>query len=247
MGAGRSVQGYRVIHVQPGSPIEEGGLQSYLDFILSANGTVLRGGNDFAVLVNQHVGQRLNLQVFNILTQEEREEVVVPRQDWGGAGLLGGTVRYEEWSAESGSGLKVLSVLSGSAAETAGLVAQQDYILGTDAVSLTHLDQLAGLVHRSQELPIYVYSSVEKRVRTVTLRLKPGEQLGIDAGQGAIHRLGKEEEPAQEPVQAAKVAVPPPSMNAAPTPALLVSRDPRVPQEPRKTAERVLTNPFGTS
>lgn len=245
MGAGRSVQGYRVINVQPGSPLEEGGLQSYLDFILSVNAVTLRGGNDFAAFVNLHVGERLNLQVFNILTQEVREEVVVPRQEWGGAGLLGGTVRFEEWSSESGSGLKVLSVLPGSPAEVAGLVALQDHILGTDTVSLTHLDQLASLVHRFQELPIYVYSSTEHRVRTVTLRLKPGEQLGIDAGQGAVHRLGKEEGPA--PIQEAKVEGPPPSLSSAPIPALLVSRDPRVQQEARKTTERVLTNPFGTS
>lgn len=227
--------------------MEEGGLQSYLDFILSVNGTILRGGNDFAALVNRNIGERLNLRVFNILSQEEREEIVVPRQEWGGAGLLGGTVRYEEWSAESGSGLKVLSVVPGSPAEAAGLVALQDFLLGTDAESLTHLDQLAGLVHRSQELPIYVYSSGEKRVRRVVLRIKPGEQLGIDAGQGAIHRLGKEEEGLQEQGEVAKATVPMESMSAAPTPALLVSRDPRIPKEPRKTAERVLTNPFGTS
>ena len=247
MGAGQNVQGYRVIQVQPGSPLEEGGLQSYLDFIVSANGTPLRAGNDFATIVSRNVGGQLALQVFNILTQETREEVVVPRSDWGGAGLLGGTVRYEEWTAESGSGLKVLSVLPGSPAEAAGLVPQQDYILGTDAVSLTHLDQLASLVHRYQELPIYVYSTEEQRVRVVTLKLKPGEHLGIDAGQGAVHRLGKEGTATQPPEVETKVETPPVMASSAPIPTLLVSRDPRLPQDKPRATEHVLTNPFGTN
>ena len=270
MGSGSSVEGFRVIQVLPGSPLEEGGLQSYIDFIVEANGVRLNSHTTFQSIVSKSIGTRLDLKVFNVVGQDVREEVVVPRQDWGGSGVLGGTVRFEEWSADADFGIKVLSVMPGSPAEVAGLVPEEDYILGTDAVTLRNVDHLVSLILQAgKELLVYVYNAGEKRVRTVTLRLQEGKtQLGIDAGTGAVHSLkarsvreakakSDQQERNREVDSQPPIAIPPPVISPPvqeqvvlpPPPAFTASTVPNRPQKEKSSsasAPHVLKNPFQT-
>ena len=204
--ASSSVQGFRVVQVLPGSPLEQGHLQSYIDFIVSANGVRLCNDSKFSVIISKSVDCAVVLKVFNILSKRTREETVIPRKTWGGSGLLGGTVRFEEWSSEDDFGVRVLGLLPGSPAEAAGLVPMDDYILGTDEVTVMGADHLVTLALRaSMALPLYVFSVKTRSVRTVSLTFPEGErQLGIDAGEGALHFIENvlatpvKEEPAPE-------------------------------------------------
>lgn len=186
---GGALYGFRVIRVEPGSPLEEAGLQSYLDFLLSANGVRLVSEDRLAAIVSKSVDCPVLLRVFNVLTRKTREATVVPRQ-WGGPGLLGGSVRFEEWSGEEDLGVRVLGTQPNSPAAVCGLQPDCDFILGSEEVTITCADQLSALALKSEgSLPLYVFNAEQRIVRRVVLTLLADSPLGLDVGQGALHSL----------------------------------------------------------
>lgn len=174
MGAKQGIEGYRVVAVQTDSPLAKAGLQVYLDFILSANGLPLKPNGTFSLLTQHHTGQRLSLQVYNLISQSFREVTVIPDENWGGEGLLGGLIRYEVWDPRV-IGVKVVRVVAGSQAEEAGLQ-EEDIILGTEATAVSSIDQLCAVLGESRKLYIYTPSSREVRWVQVT-----EAALGIEA------------------------------------------------------------------
>lgn len=191
MGAGTpvSAEGFRVIQVLPHSPLAASGVHMYLDFIVCANSLRLRNNGAFAKVVAKSAGQTLTLRVFNVLTREERETSVVPREEWGGEGLLGGTVRYEQWSSRLPFGLKVVEVTEKSPAAECGLV-PSDFLLGTDSTTFQDIDHFVSVLPRTPtSLPIYVFNQDSLHVRKVLLRVGEGEALGFEAEVGDYSAL----------------------------------------------------------
>lgn len=186
---GAALYGFRVIRVEPGSPLEEAGLQSYLDMLLSANGVRLVSEDRLAAIISKSENCPILLRVFNVLTRKTRDATVVPRQ-WGGSGLLGGSVRFEEWSGEEDLGVRVLGILPDSPAAACGLQPLYDFILGSDEVTITCADQLSALALKTEgSLSLYVFNAEQRRIRRVSLTLTAGSPLGLDVGQGALHTL----------------------------------------------------------
>ena len=179
MGGTQVVEGYRVVAVLAGSPLAQAGLQVYLDIILSANGMPLRPNGTFTLLVSHHAGRKLTLQVFNLWSRQLREVTVVPQEDWGGAGLLGGSIRYEAWDPKS-IGVRIVRVLAGSQAEKAGLQ-PGELILGTASSPVTSIDQLCALLQ--QDVILCVFNPSSSLTRSVPLPLCP-QGLGIEAEAG---------------------------------------------------------------
>ena len=107
-------------------------LTSYLDFIISVNGDVLTAEDTeyFAEEVRSNAGQPVILEVYNIKCQKLRTLQVVPRDDWGGEGLLGLHVKWDAIDGCAESALHVADVAPSSPAAIAGLVAGDDFILG---------------------------------------------------------------------------------------------------------------------
>ena len=193
MGGSTSVEGFRVIHRMPNSPLEEAGLHPYTDFIVSANGIHLNSDGTFSVIIAKSVNCRVFLKVFSVLTREVREAVVTPREEWGGSGLLGGSVRFEEWNSDEEFGIRVLNVLPGSIAEKVELVPGTDYIVGTDEISVTNIEQLAGQTLNREKLCLDVFSTLTKEVRRTEVTFNSEiRSLGLDLGQGFVHSLEKQ-------------------------------------------------------
>jgi len=186
---GGALYGFRVIRVEQGSPLEEAGLQSYLDLLLSANGVRLVSEDRLAAIVSKSVDCPVLLRVFNVLTRKTRDATVVPRQ-WGGPGLLGGSVRFEEWSGEEDLGVRVLGTQPNSPAAACGLQPDYDFILGSEEVTINGADQLSALALKSEgSLTLYVFNAEQRTVRRVCLALTAGSPLGLDVGQGALHAI----------------------------------------------------------
>ena len=57
---------------------------------------------------------------------------------WGGTGLLGATVRFDETEKAMNEGVRVLDVFEKSPAAHAGLIPYNDYLLASTDVSLFH-------------------------------------------------------------------------------------------------------------
>lgn len=88
--------GFRVHKVEPGSPGDDAGLQSILDYIVVANGVRLdRDDGSFVRMIQESKGQEMRLCVFNTHTLRTRETMLLPNDGWGGSGLLGITIRFD--------------------------------------------------------------------------------------------------------------------------------------------------------
>jgi hypothetical protein len=133
--------------------------------------------------------------VYNIKSLETRFVTLIPSDNWGGAGLLGVTIRLDDYGGADERLIRVLSVEPQSPAAIAGLVPQQDYLLGTVGSSLDDTQALANLLllHVDQVIELYVYNTNSDMVRVVPLMPTwswGGKGLlGAEVATGYLHRL----------------------------------------------------------
>jgi len=135
--------------------------------------------------------------VHNIKSNSQRLVKITPSSTWGGAGLLGVTIRLDNYGGADERLIRVLSVEHNSPAAIAGLVPMKDYLLGTTSTSFDSDGILAEvlMVHADRIVELYVYSSESDVVRVVTLMptLSWGGRglLGAEVGTGHLHRFPK--------------------------------------------------------
>ena len=135
--------------------------------------------------------------VHNIKSNSQRLVKITPSSTWGGAGLLGVTIRLDNYGGADERLIRVLSVEHNSPAAIAGLTPLTDYLLGTSSVSFDSDQLLAEVlyVHVDRIVEIYVYNSETDVVRVVTLM--PTNSwggrglLGAEIGTGYLHGFPK--------------------------------------------------------
>jgi hypothetical protein len=135
--------------------------------------------------------------VWNIKSQEKRLVELTPNDDWGGAGLLGVTIRIDNYGGADERLIRVLDVEQpDSPASVAGLVPMKDYLLGTTVTGFESAPVLASVLQRyiDHVVEIYVYNSDSDVVRVVplmpTYNWGVGRGLlGAEVGTGYLHRL----------------------------------------------------------
>lgn len=135
--------------------------------------------------------------VWNFKSQEARLVYLTPSNTWGGAGMLGVTIRLDNYAGAEDRLVRVLAVESGSPAAVAGLQPETDFLLGTTHESLESMHHLASSVLEAnvdRVVELYVYNSDTDRVRVVALlpTYQWGEGrglLGAEVGTGYLHRL----------------------------------------------------------
>lgn len=121
--------------------------------------------------------------------------MLIPSDTWGGAGLLGVTIRLDNYGGADERLIRILTVEHNSPAAIAGLVPEQDYLLGTVGESLEDTQSLANLlaVHVDRVIEFYVYNTNSDVVRVVPLMPTwswGGKGLlGAEVGTGYLHRL----------------------------------------------------------
>lgn len=97
--------------------------------------------------------------VWNIKCQEKRQLELIPNDDWPGAGLLGVTIRLDDYGGADERLIKVLEVEEHSPASIAGLVPMRDYLLGTTIVSFGSTDVLANTLNENyEEVSTYMHT-----------------------------------------------------------------------------------------
>lgn len=139
----------------------------------------------------------LRAVVHNIKSNSQRLIKITPSSSWGGAGLLGVTIRLDDYGGADKRLIRVLSVEHNSPAAIAGLVPMKDFLLGTTSTSFDSDEILADvlMVHADRIVEIYVYNLESDIVRVVTLMptLSWGGRgyLGAEVGTGYLHRFPK--------------------------------------------------------
>ena len=127
--------------------------------------------------------------------QAQRNVTLIPNDNWGGAGLLGVTIRLDNYAGAEDRLIRVLTVEPQSPSAIAGLVAEHDFLLGTTHESLETTASLSGILRDNvdQVVEFYVYNTESDVVRTValmpTLSWGGGGLLGAEVGVGYLHRL----------------------------------------------------------
>ena len=129
-------------------------------------------------------------------SQQQRLVQLTPDDAWGGAGLLGVTIRLDNYAGAEERLIRVLEIDSKqSPAALAGLVPFHDYILGTTAETLQDVAQLGDILEENMDrvVELYVYNSQSDVVRSVALMpsLSWGGNglLGAEVGTGYLHRF----------------------------------------------------------
>ncbi|XP_055837259.1 Golgi reassembly-stacking protein 2 isoform X2 [Episyrphus balteatus] len=202
MGAGHSVEvpgggteGYHVLRVQDNSPGQKAGLEAFFDFIVAIGNTRLDQDNDtLKELLKQNLDKVTKMTVYSSKTQTVRDVSITPSTSWGGQGLLGVSIRFCSFEGANENVWHVLEVHPSSPAETSGLRAFTDYIIGADAIR-HETDDLFTMIetHENQILKIYVYNVEDDACREVSL--KPNSKwggdgsLGCGIGFGYLHRI----------------------------------------------------------
>lgn len=190
--------GYRVLGVQPNSPASQAGLVSFFDFLLGCNGSMLLDEEDldFVKILKDNIDKELELLVFNIKSQSTRLVNMTPRENWGGHGLLGVTIRLDDYANAEERLIRILSISPNSPAHIAGLQPLKDYLLGTATASFSSDSILIDVLEEYEDkvIEIYVYNTESDEVRVVNLMpsLSWGEGeglLGAEVGTGYLHRL----------------------------------------------------------
>ncbi len=217
MGAGNEPMklGYRIISVDPGSPVSVHPVEPMLDFIVYPTEKETLSFEDFLV---KNENQPITLTLYNIVTRKIREIVITPHK-WEGKGLLGTTIRLEDYAMAHTRVLRVLNFYVDSPLHKAGFKAKKDYILGDDKTGFKTIDDFSQFIteHDKKPIDLFVYNSDEGKVRKVTL--VPDKDwggsglLGGDIGFGELHELPvqgapEEEEKATAPPTEEKVELP---------------------------------------
>uniref|UniRef100_A0A6S8RPB4 PDZ GRASP-type domain-containing protein n=1 Tax=Chaetoceros debilis TaxID=122233 RepID=A0A6S8RPB4_9STRA len=209
---GCTTLGYRVLGVQPDSPASRAGLVSFFDFLVGVNGQLLfdNGANvgehdngeffedlDFVAILKDNVDQEVELLVWNIKSQTQRFINLTPTTNWPGTGLLGVTIRMDDYATAEEKLLRILDIAPKSPAAISGLTPNTDYLLGTTMESFEDEELLGDVLYENEDgvLEVYVYNTESDVVRVVTLM--PNKNwggnglLGAEVGRGYLHRLPK--------------------------------------------------------
>lgn len=205
---GCTTLGYRVLGVQPNSPASRAGLVSFFDFLVGVNGQLLFDNGehddsngeyfedlDFVAFLKDNVDQEIELLVWNIKNKTQRFINLTPTTNWEGTGLLGVTIRMDDYITAEENLLRILDIQTGSPASFAGMIPKIDYLLGTTMESFESEEVLGDVLYENedQELEVYVYNTETDMVRVATIipSLNWGGQglLGAQVGRGHLHRL----------------------------------------------------------
>lgn len=209
-----------MFRISPNSPAEIAGLEVFFDFIVELdNEKVEPHQRSFFEKIRASENQECLITVYSVRTHLARQLKIVPRK-WGGVGLLGATVRYDNIDLQSNGGVRVLDVFPNSPAHQAGLVPFKDYLLGTADVIFRDVDEFVDYVSANLDktLQVGVYNTDLEHTReiSITPNTKWGGDgcLGCDIGMGLLHNIPL---PRPASVSSASVeAMSPPS--ALPTP-----------------------------
>ncbi|KNC79901.1 hypothetical protein SARC_07720 [Sphaeroforma arctica JP610] len=194
-----SYEGYHVVKVHKDSPAELAGLVPLFDFIVSINEERLyKEDSTFVDQLNANIGVPIPIIVYNSRVRGVRELIIVPSNSWGGAGLLGASIRFCSFETATENVWHVLDVRPNSPVSRAGLKSDVDYILGSCDTTLYDQNSFYQLVEAMNKKPVnlYVYDISTDSCREVTVTPDTdwgGDgSLGCSMGYGLLHRYASE-------------------------------------------------------
>ena len=190
----------RIYTIIKNGPLDKGGASELSDFIIPPE-EVLSNQTTFEDWVQTHSNQEINLSIYSLLTKKFREIKIKTNPLGSKDGILGASVRKENWTMANKRVLHIISVKENSFAQKElGLIPYEDFIVGvkcqgTPIIALNHdeftpLEILQEVVRKYKGKPVkfYIYNKI-KGARDVTAFIGNDYyfSLGCEGAFGALH------------------------------------------------------------
>ena len=192
--------GLRIYTIIKNGPLDKGGARELTDFIIPPD-EMYNNQINFQEWVQSHANQEIKLSLYSLLTKKFREIKIITNPIGSKDGILGASVKKENWTIANKNVLHILSVEENSFAQKQlGLIPLDDYIIGvksktTPIIPLNQDDfsplEILGEVIRKNKgklLKFYIYNK-RKGARDVTVTIGNDYyfSLGCEGAFGALH------------------------------------------------------------
>ena len=199
--------GFRIYKIIKDGPLDKAGIKEITDFIIPPN-EVLFQKNTFKDWILSIANQTLKIKIYSLLSRNFKIIEVKTNRSDSKEGILGASVKFENYENAEKKLLHVTSVLENSFAKNIlGLNANDDYIIAvkgknTSVISLNNeeynpLEILNNVVsnNKGNNLIFYIYN-IKSGARTVEVNIENNNDfiLGCDVAYGALHEFPKERE-----------------------------------------------------
>ena len=192
--------GLRIYTIIKNGPLDKGGAKELTDFIIPPY-EIYNNQINFQDWVKSHANQEITLSLYSLLTKKFREIKIITNPLGSKDGILGVSVKKENWTIANKNALHIISVKENSFAQKElGLTPLDDYIIGvksktTSIIPLNQDDfsplEIMGEVIRKNKgklIKFYIYNK-KKGARDVTVTI--GEDyyfsLGCEGAFGTLH------------------------------------------------------------
>ena len=199
--------GFRIYKLIKDGPLDKAGIKEITDFIIPPN-EVLFQKNTFKDWILSIANQTLKIKIYSLLSRNFKIIEVKTNRSDSKEGILGASVKFENYENAEKKLLHVTSVLENSFAKNIlGLNANDDYIIAvkgknTSVISLNNeeynpLEILNNMIsnNKGNYLIFYIYN-IKNGPRTVEVNIENNNNfiLGCDVAYGALHEFPKERE-----------------------------------------------------
>jgi hypothetical protein len=182
-------------------PLDVNGINELSDFIIPPK-DVLENKVPFVDWVTSNAGKELKIKIYSLKTRSLKELTIKANEKNSKDGILGGSVRYENWSIAHKKVLHVLNIEENSFAQKIGIIQDKDYIIavrpsGHQILSLNIEDKdplfvLGAIINKCKgiECEFFIYN-IEKGNKVVKGLIEKDDEfhLGIDGAYGALHEF----------------------------------------------------------
>ena len=192
--------GLRIYTIIKNGPLDKGGARELTDFIIPPD-EMYNNQINFQDWVKSHANQEITLSLYSLLTKKFREIKIITNPVGSKDGILGASVKKENWTIANKNVLHITSVAENSFAQKElGLIPLDDYIIGvksktTPIIPLNQDDfsplEILGEVirkNRGKLIKFYIYNK-KKGARDVTVTIGDDYyfSLGCEGAFGALH------------------------------------------------------------
>ena len=192
--------GLRIYTIIKNGPMDKGGAKELTDFIIPSEEVMTRQMN-FEEWVQTHANQEVTISLYSLLTKKFRDIKITTNPFGSKEGVLGASVRKENWTVASKKVLHITSVVENSFAQKElKLIPFEDYIIGVKLKSqpiiplnqeeFSPLDILMEVIrkHKGSMMKFYIYNKNNgARDVTVTIGNDYYFTLGCEGAFGALH------------------------------------------------------------
>ena len=197
--------GFRIYKLIKDGPLDKVGIKEITDFIIPPN-EVLFQKNTFKDWILSIANQTIKIKIYSLLARNFKIIEVKTNKSDSKEGILGASVKFENYENAEKKLLHVTSVLENSfAKKNLGLNANDDYLIAvkgknTSIISLNNeeynpLEILNNMINNNKgnDLIFYIYN-IKNGARTIEVNIENNNDfiLGCDVAYGALHEFPKE-------------------------------------------------------